>query len=330
MSVATAHPASPHPPDPAGIIRPGPDRWLEAIHALLGRDRAAAQRFLAFAKDSRMRLDGLWSRVGSEGTIVQTVLAAASPGRTATFFATPARRPGEVPSLAELIDVAGRGLGDLDVDLGQALVDPRELLQLEAFERGGMQRLATLSYLERPMSDRVSGRWGPLAPGELPEDIRFERWDPSRRDELIATLERTYVDTLDCPALAGLRRGQDILEGHLHSGQHEPELWTVVRFASGPRAGQPAGVSLFNSSPALDGGQGSIELVYLGLVPEARGRGLGSLVLRHAFSLLAGRKERAIVLAVDERNGPALALYRSAGFKPVIRRVAFIRPRRGA
>jgi ribosomal protein S18 acetylase RimI-like enzyme len=289
-------------------------------------DRAAARRFLVFAEESRLRLDGIWCRFDDAGRIRDTVLAAVGPGRTATIFASPARRPSEVPGIARLVGAALAGLPSLGVAMGQALVDPREPLQIETLRRGGMRRLADLAYLELALPLARAARDEPIA---LPSAFVAEVWNPSERAMLASLLERTYVDTLDCPELAGLRRSEDILEGHLNSGRFEPELWTILRFADGSRAGEPAGVCLMNStipSPRLGGGPGSIELVYLGLVPEARGAGAGGALLRRSLALLAGRPERSVVLAVDERNAPALALYRRAGFRPTLRRVAFIAP----
>jgi ribosomal protein S18 acetylase RimI-like enzyme len=55
------------------------------------------------------------------------------------------------------------------------------------------------------------------------------------------------------------------------------------------------------------------EVVYLGLTPVARGRGLGRITLRHALELARPCVSR-LELAVDIRNTPATCLYRSAGF----------------
>ncbi|MFO0829259.1 MAG: GNAT family N-acetyltransferase [Phycisphaerales bacterium] len=303
------------------IVRLDASRREEGLSALLGGDRASVQRFLAFAAQTHLRLDGLWACLSSEGRAELAILAAPSAGRTATLFATAARSAGDVPTLAALVATAHRELHDLDVDLAQALIDPHDTLQLDAFDRSGMSRLATLSYMERPLSRRTQP-----SPPAWPDDIRAETWDPRNRAELIAALERTYVDTLDCPALAGLRRGEDVLEGHLHSGRYEPALWTIVRFASGAHANSIAGLCLLNGAHEAAGSRGAVELVYLGLVPEARRRGLGRLLLQHGLSLLGDRAERNVLLAVDERNEPASRLYRAAGFRFAQRRVAFIRP----
>jgi mycothiol synthase len=330
---------------PSPNVRVPAERRLEAIQALLRADRGGAERFLTFATEHRIRLDAIWSRLDDRGRIGWTVLASPGHGRTATLFATPARSAGDIPPLASLVSTALRGLAPLGVDLAQALVEPTESRQRAVFEAGGMERLAELSYLERP-----TPRGGAASRVDWPDDIAVERWDagpdPSggaalggehrvqrgtaaSRAELIETLERSYVGTLDCPSLAGLRRSEDVLEGHLNSGVFEPSLWTILRFRSGAHAGRTAGVCLFNSSPAAGGqpsvGSGSLELVYFGLVPEARGRGLGRLLLRHGLDGLRGRRESAVMLAVDDRNGPAHALYREAGFRLRFRRFALIR-----
>jgi mycothiol synthase len=331
-------------------VRVPPGRRNEAVQALLRADRDAAERFVRFADEQHIRLDAMWTRPDASGRFALTVLASPGAGRTATLFATAARTAADVTPLAHLIahviNYFSPGIGqgsapaprEFDLDLLQALVDPSEFRQAEALTRAGMLRLAELSYLER-VTPRVSS--GP--PIVWPDDLTVETWDPSRRDELIHALERSYVGTLDCPLLAGVRRGADVLDGHLHSGTFEPSLWTVLRFSERamPRslAGQLAGMCLFNSSSPPSSGTaandrasgasgvtaGSLELVYLGLVPEVRGRGIGKLLLRQGLDGLRQRREGTVVLAVDDRNLPAHRLYRDAGFHTRFRRIAFIR-----
>jgi ribosomal protein S18 acetylase RimI-like enzyme len=308
--------------DPAVLLVPE-ERRLEAAQALLRSDRSGADRFLAYARDTKLRLDDFFGRIDRSGRIVLAALAAPGAGRTATVFASPSRSPNETVAIADLVRRASDYAGTLDVELAQALVDPVEERQLEVFDRAGMRRLASLSYLERGL---VRQRL-PETP-VFPDDVVVETWNPSDRAELIDTLERTYIDTLDCPALAGLRCGEDILDGHLRSGVFVPELWTILRSVRGASAGRPAGVCLLNSSPPLPGAEheGSIELVYFGLVPEARGRGLGRLLLQHALARCAHRRESTMILAVDDANLPAKSIYRAARFRTRFRRVAFIRP----
>jgi len=68
-----------------------------------------------------------------------------------------------------------------------------------------------------------------------------------------------------------------------------------------------------------------MELVYLGLAPEARGRGVGSTMLRQAMQLILADQKRRFSLAVDSRNEPALRLYYRFGMQHVATRWAMIR-----
>ncbi len=56
-------------------------------------------------------------------------------------------------------------------------------------------------------------------------------------------------------------------------------------------------------------------LTQLCVAPRRRGHGLGRVLLRHAATQLAARAVRAMTLTVTEANTPALALYRSLGFR---------------
>jgi ribosomal protein S18 acetylase RimI-like enzyme len=62
-------------------------------------------------------------------------------------------------------------------------------------------------------------------------------------------------------------------------------------------------------------GRDAWEVIYLGLTPAARGRGLGRAAIRHALDLARGQAT-VLELAVDLRNTPAVRLYRSCGFTP--------------
>jgi len=299
-----------------GIIRVNPDRRVEAIERLVSaagrRGRVHAERFLAFSQANAIRMDAMWASLDEGGRITDALLAVPNPGRTAMVFISPPASRTDVPRQAELIDHACRELASMDIRLAQALTDPHDALQREALLRGGFSELAYLSYLERPLADPAA-----LPAPRWPGDVTVEPYREALRGEMIRALDRSYEETLDCPGLRGLRRTEDILAGHQATGEFDPDLWTLLRVN-----GEASGMLLLNRSPASN----TIELVYIGLAPTARGRGLGRLLLRHGLHLLGRREERAITLAVDEQNNPALALYRGEGFRRVLRRTALIRP----
>lgn len=297
------------------IERPSPRRRREAIEVLLGRQGGAVDRFLSYADSTGLSLEGLWALFEGD-EIRASVLAAPSPGRTATLFLSSPRREEEVDTAAALVDHASLHGGELDVGLMQALVEPGRPLELAAFERGGLRRIATLRSLERPRPRRGEIELTPLPPG-----VEIEAWRDEIGAETIEALERSYIDTLDCPGLTGLRRGADILAGHRGSGRFDPTMWSVVRARTGERAGRLVATCLMNPQPSA----GSVELVYLGIDPIFRGKGLGSALLSRGLAQVARRSERRVSLAVDESNGPALALYRRYGFHGDVGRAALVR-----
>lgn len=214
-------------------------------------------------------------------------------------------------SIAGIIDHACFSLTESVIDLAQALLEPAETLLRDAFLHAAFTELAMLSYLERPLPSRRN-----KPEPQWPEGVTIDTYQKSNWDELVGVLDATYEETLDCPGLFGLRNTIDILMGHQSSGKFEPALWTILRID-----GIARGALLLNPAPASR----SVELVYMGLALNARGKGLGTQLLNHGLCILAGRPEHNITLAVDELNTPALALYRRAGFRRTLRRRAMVR-----
>ena len=209
----------------------------------------------------------MWARLDEAGRIESTVLAVPNPGRTAIVFLSPCTAREQAAEQGELLQFACRELAERDVDLAQVLLPPEDTLPREAFLAGGFVDLAQLSYLERSLARR-----GRTPPPTWPDDVAAEPYRPALRDDMLMALELSYERTLDCPGLRGLRRTEDILAGHEGTGAFDPALWTLLRLD-----GAPCGALLFSRSAAND----TIELVYVGLAPAARGRGLGRQLLRH-------------------------------------------------
>jgi len=317
VSLTHANPHAFRPPDdgPGGIIAVGPDRREDAIARLLAGERrgdpAHTQRFLDYARQHSVTLDYLWGRLDRRGRFDSVVLAVPNPGRSAMMFASPARNQIESARNGQVLDFACRQLQEAGLHLAQALLEPHDAAGHDSFVAGGFHQLASLGYLERSLRSRHLP-----PPPQWPAGVTTLPYDESLRGEMIATLDESYQQTMDCPGLRGYRETADILDGHRAAGLFEPRLWTLLRID-----GRAGGVLLLNPSSDLV----SIELVYLGLAPWARGRGLGSHLLRHALHSTAARPERLMTLAVDETNTPALRLYQREHFRPVLRRVAMIR-----
>jgi ribosomal protein S18 acetylase RimI-like enzyme len=65
--------------------------------------------------------------------------------------------------------------------------------------------------------------------------------------------------------------------------------------------------------------------LYLGVVPEARGQGLGRELVNKALWEARAADAPQLTLSVDARNQPALNLYRSMGFEEYDRREVFLK-----
>lgn len=202
--------------------------------------------------------------------------------------------------------------------IAQGLPDPREYWAVEAFRGAGFVKVGDLSYLRRELQ---SPRTPAPAP-QWPEGIAVVQVsslpDPAERDRLlIAALDGSYQQTLDCPELCGLRETGDVLASHRATGVFDPSLWWLVLGAD-----RPKGCMLLSRCPE----NRSVELVYLGLSPELRGKGIARRLLDLGASRAAAPNYDEMTCAVDQRNSPALALYRRSGFSSFAQRIALVRP----
>ena len=151
--------------------------------------------------------------------------------------------------------------------------------------RAGYQYLAELNYLVC-FRDHF--------PLEKPNcGLNFGPGSPSQTTRLEKLVERTYVDSLDCVGLDGMRPIGDVLVGYRATGRYRPEWWLIAT-----HAGQDVGCVLLADHPE----QEQCELMYLGMVPEVRGRGWGVGATRHVQWMMRGIS-RSMVLAVKRTIG---------------------------
>lgn len=312
------------------IVRVGRQDRVAASSRLVGgaspNARQAGRAFLERAGSHGIDLRYFWGVRSDSGAFTQSLLVVPQTGRTAMVFLSgpgavrvcgdASRQTGDrVALLRYAFGDAESMLGD-EVHLIQALPSPDEVWGIEAFTGAGMTRLGDLAYLRRPLSMPL-GSGGDV----LPEGVRLRRVGRlSERDEFAAlrcALERTYTDTLDCPGLCDLRRTDDVIESHRAAGDFADAQWWIVE-----ADGEPEGCVLLSPSPEMR----SLELVYMGLGPRLRGRGLGAIALRVALRWAQGLSLDQVSCAVDLSNEPARALYARLGFSEFARRVAFVLP----
>lgn len=197
--------------------------------------------------------------------------------------------------------------------IAQCLLAPQSVTESRELEAAGFPRLTELIFLERSLSE-------PL-PNELRQSsVKIEPFDAALNGERFAdVLERTWQGTLDCPELNGCRSGNEALDGHRLAGKFSADRWLLFSLD-----GSDVGVLLLTEHPD----EQVWEVVYFGVASEARGRGLGKIILREGLSRAQQAGALEMVLAVDARNLSALRLYESFGFRPFDRRVVHARLRK--
>jgi ribosomal protein S18 acetylase RimI-like enzyme len=284
------------------IERVDPSQRHAALAVLLTGQVAGASsavdQFLQFTATQRLSLDELWAAYEGDRPMV-CVLVVPSAGRTAMTFLSPTLSHAPQSLHVELLRRACRGQDAQHVRLIQGLLDPDQDAQRRVMEDAGFWPLAELVYMQRRAD---------LDPCQIDlsdMDLLLSCWSEDRRVLFARAIEASYAQTQDCPGLLGFRRIEDVIDGHMGMGRFDPETWFVLH-----RGDEPAGVMLMNEVTHRQ----SYELVYLGLAPSYRGRGLARSLLRFGLGLVGARGGSSLLLAVDQDNTPALRLYRQEGF----------------
>lgn len=265
---------------------------LELIFAHLPPDER--QRYVTeYQKVPDLAHDGVWI-VRRDEPIVAAVLVQAQPGHSAVLHVP----QGKVDAaLSVLLEELIARLSSSGVRLVQTLLALPAGGEAESLRQAGFSHAANLLYL---VSTRRS------LPTQPPSDgLEFCAYSPRDKQRLTDIVERTYVGSLDCPQLEALRDVDDVLAGYQAVGRFDPARWLIAS-----HDGVDVGCVLL----AEHEGAGQWELTYLGVVPEARSRGFGLAIVRHAQWLAYQAGCERIVLAVDGNNQPALDVYAAAEF----------------
>jgi len=283
-----------------------------AIAVILGsiaRPAPTAQvvEFINSATARRIDVQAVWVAEKS-GRIVWSVLPILNPGRTLLLLTSQDIPLPNLPA-ARLVEEICRHFGSNGVHLTQVLLESQSRQAREFFASMAFNEIAELIYLQGAVPKNS------LAP-TLPEHMRLVEYSPATHAIFADAITKTYQDSLDCPVLSGMRDIEDVIAGHQATGEFDPAGWQVLL-----KGDEPMGVFLLSRIPHSD----AVELVYLGLCPQARRKGLGNLLMKQIFSLILRDHGRRLSLAVDAKNAPALKLYFQFGMRQVATRWAMIR-----
>jgi ribosomal protein S18 acetylase RimI-like enzyme len=301
---------------------------LRLILGVNGRlaDEAVVVDFLQFSMHRGVDLSDIWV-AERNGRAVWAVLPMISPGRTMLLLA-PGGRPrneGGTDVAGTLVDMVCEHFAARGIQLAQALTEPADAVARELFLAHAFGEVAELLYLQADLRR-------PVPPPNLPDGFQWLTYDPESHEAFARTIVESYRDSLDCPALNGLRDIEDVIAGHKASGggpkSFDPAGWFLLH-----ERGEPLAVLLLAATVSP---HAAVELVYLGLVPAARGRGIGDVMMRQALHAIssgaavgagvgAGGRVASLALAVDATNERALRLYHRHGLRRVGSKRAFVR-----
>jgi mycothiol synthase len=191
----------------------------------------------------------------------------------------------------------------------QSLIDPADQQGAELLQACGCSPVTDVLYLVCSPAGREAA--------QSCEGLRLVPVEdsPAMLERLSNTISRTYEGSQDCPRLNGLRPIDEVLASYRAVGESGLRHWFI-----GEHESADAGCILLaeHSTPR------ELEIVYMGIVPEFRGRGLGMGLVRQAQRLANELNFERLTLAVDAKNQPALAIYRAAEFQVAAKHRLFL------
>jgi mycothiol synthase len=262
-------------------------------------------RFLAESAHSPPA--GLWVAYRHQ-RLVAAGLAQIQPGKTAIISLPRLAADEPVEAARGLLATIVADLSREGVRLAQALLETDHGPDADLLSACGFPHVSNLLYLVS-----VNGSFPVSRPNDGLEFAEARADKPQRMTRLV---ERTYRGSLDCPALDGVRQIEDVLEGYRASGVFDPTRWIIARHRDAD-----IGCLLLTDHPR----DNQWELLYMGVVPEARGHGFGVAMARYAQWLTRAARRNRLVLAVDAANMPAIAAYAAAGFVAWDHRSVYLR-----
>jgi ribosomal protein S18 acetylase RimI-like enzyme len=278
----------------------------EVVAPQLSREQSAQGR----------TIDGLWVAC-HDRRLVAATWAQQQPGNTAILWPPQSLTRVDRGLARQLCEYAVASLDLAGVDMAQVVLPDRQAAVIPDLNSVGFGYLADLLYLKWEVSGHDDSSTEYLS-SEPSGPLHFEPYDEALRERTTRIVERTYEGTQDCPAMNGKRQMIDVIDGYQATGVFRPNLWSIVC-----AGGEDVGVLLLTEHPAAR----HLELIYMGLVPEARGRGWGGLISQQAQRISVRAGVDRLVLAVDAVNEPALAMYREVGFRGWDQRSVFVRSR---
>ena len=241
--------------------------------------------------------------------LISACVALQSPGAAALVYASdPQECDLKACATQAVLETLRDAAWGRSIRLLEVLLEANASALERPLEGAGFRYLTQLLYLQR-YSHQTD------LPTRCEASLTWVSYTPQKAPLFCEALEASYVQSLDCPELTGLRTTADVLAGHRASGVFDPSLWWVAK-----RDNRPVGVLLLSRLPTRSG----LEIVYVGVAQPARGTRVANALLSRAVDAMRETGVRCLTLAVDARNTPARRMYRRWGFEQTAGRHAWI------
>lgn len=298
-------------------IGPASDPEVDAACQLLASPRPGSLRAMVAARYRDLFSSGEFDRAGlfvaRDGTAICGAMVVQALSGAMGLAWPPRVQPGSDGSVIEegLVSEACRWLRTGGVKICQSFGTEPERLDFGSLERHGFRRTTQVVHLYREFDPTRDAELFNLV--EMP--LRFEPIRPDNPVRFTATLLATYAGSQDCPELNGSRTPEELIAGHSDPFAPGPQWWYLAE-----DSGLPVGLVHYGTGTE----PGVMEISYLGLVEQARGRRLGDWLLRFVIRQSVEEGCRALTVSVDIRNNPALRLYDRHRFRERDRRDVYI------
>ena len=292
-------------------------RWLQAststIDTAANRARLGPESIKRTLAGGQRRPDSTWALLDGD-RVAGLVSGREMPGgfRLIDVFAVPKQTDARA-LLLSATDWA-RGSGEREASFG-APVGPLEQTPaadlVRELEQCGWQLLVTRQHYEIDAA-QLTVLPHPLA-------ATLQQASPGDEPRLAALLQRIVVGSLDVRDRESLEKHGDRTGAVLASELLEADPLETVRFAVVD--GRDAGVVIWN---LLANGFGVV--AFVGVDPDARGRGIARALVAQATADLLGRGAHTLVADTDDVNVPMRRAFAAAGWEATEARIDLTLP----
>lgn len=206
-------------------------------------------------------------------------------------------------------------------------VDDSQIVDPELLSGFGLKYLSDLLYMiatedrfpKLPLRKKLS--FHPLfesEPNEPENPISISEIPKTIYTEYRELVDRTYLETKDFPELIGVCPTEEVLKGYREDCVFRAELWQFIRMED-----RNIGALILSDHPE----DNFLELTYMGLVPEVRGKKLAREIVEHALCTAGELGRRFVLVSVDAQNESAYLAYRNRGFRTWDRKSIYMKKR---